>query len=311
MPDNKINYAYRGTYWNKPQGMEESSHSPAKREALRTQKLTKQYNAPEVYNYRAKSKPDALNKSTLDGFKTGSMNSRFHETGGGVRSLPTQVPDLASTVNVNHLRATRDEAIWRDVYTGVRTYNAKNLTGNANEEQFDLAYLHGNGTQMFKRMYETTSMAANKQATAVHQQKVDRANMYAKQPDPNSDYRSIHRRSVNYINYADPVVGTRDHTLSTPKKGCFWVGSGDVDRFQTTNMTAYDLKKKHEFQTRCTSVDTKSRMLNSILPNHQPPPDVLDAYTKKWNQNEATKQHEKNMITEYKGEFLERKTTRF
>mmetsp|Transcript_30067 Transcript_30067/g.57747 ORF Transcript_30067/g.57747 Transcript_30067/m.57747 type:complete len:311 (+) Transcript_30067:104-1036(+) len=295
---------YRSTYVSEPAGAEERHHSPAKREALRTEKIGRQAAAPSINKQRMQNKPaPKIGGSSLDDFKAGAMSARFMESSGNMRSLPTQVPDMSTMVNVNHLRATRQPAIWSDYYSGVRTYNVKNHTGNYNEEKFDMAYLDGNGTKMYKRAYETTNMAYDRVATKTYQDKLDKARMYARQPERKDDFRSVHRPRVNYINYADEKLGRPDHTLTTDKKGCFWVGTGAVDMFTTTNNVAYGKKAQHEYQKRNPNFDGKSRMLHGILPNHCPPKDVLDDYHSRWTKSEGTKRHEKALLSEYKGRF--------
>lgn len=165
--------AYRATYLNEPQGSDERRYTPSKRENLRTEKISKAVGGgTTIQNMRKASQQNGSKMtSSLDSWRAGSMNARFLETSGSVRSLPTQIPDNSVMVNVNHLRAARQPAIWENYYNGVRTYSVKNLTGNFNEERFDLAHLDGNGTLMARRNYETTNAQNNKEATPHYQKK--------------------------------------------------------------------------------------------------------------------------------------------
>lgn len=284
---------FRGTYWNQPQLPETSLHSPSKAETLRKQKLTRQDNADQYRTDKASSKPDQPMYSSLDRFPEPHLGVKLHESSGSVRSLPTQLCDKPVTVNVNHLRATSQEAIWKGYITGNRTYNPKANLGNWVEERFDLSYLHGNSSQMFKRAYESTASASAKEATGAYQQKMVQANMTAKQPDPTKEHRSINRHRPNYINYAGA-----DPTPSTKKQGSYWVGTAASDTYETTNKAAYGERKKQEYQYRCPSSDPKSRMLCGMKPNHQPEPDALDKYRSQWTIHEGVKRSEKTWKSE-------------
>eukprot|EP00976_Prorocentrum_cordatum_P114304 1195829-Prorocentrum_minimum.AAC.3 len=61
------------------------------------------------------------------------------------------------------------------------------------------------------------------------QEKLAKLNMYAKQPDPRNDVRSVFAPHNNYINYAARMTdgSVPDYSLSSPKKvsgryGCYF-----------------------------------------------------------------------------------------
>mmetsp|Transcript_20287 Transcript_20287/g.24243 ORF Transcript_20287/g.24243 Transcript_20287/m.24243 type:complete len:338 (-) Transcript_20287:484-1497(-) len=295
------NNHFRGTYWNKPQPPEEGLHSPSKSETLRGQKLNQQSNADNVRGFKATSSPGHKLNSSLDRFPQDQLTKKMHESSGSARSLPTQLADKPTTVNVNHLRAQREETIWKGYINGARTFDPKTNVDNFIEERFDVSYLDGNSTHLFKRAYESVASASAKEATQPYQQRVTQSTMFAKQADPNKDHRSIHRHRPNYVNYAHE----RDFTPASTKKGAFWVGTAPTDMYETSNMAAYGLGKKHEFQYRSPSTDTKSRMLCGIKTDHRPEKDTLDAYREKWTHHNGVKRSEKSWGSEYTGKFTD------
>lgn len=48
-------------------------------------------------------------------------------------------------------------------------------------------------------------------------------------------------------------------------QGCFWVGTGAVDMFTTTNNVAYGKKAQHEYQKRNPNFDGKVRIEHGIF----------------------------------------------
>lgn len=269
--------SYRGTYWNPPPGKTTEPGSPVSNERLRNQLIQKdRVNQSASFKGRV-GKPKGVNK-----FADDPLNRSMSETGGTLRSLPTQIADKPTTVNINHLRG------------GQRSYPAKTNIDNFVEERFDVNYLSGK-TAFEKKSYESTYMANMREAQKVYLDS-QKKTMVAKLPKLDFDFRSSKWPREGILNYA------RTPNNAMELEGRYWVGTAPAHMYKSMNATSYGESMKPEFQTRSPGSDPRSRMLLKMLPDHKPEPERLAAYNALWHNPDA-RRHEKTWKSEHVGEY--------
>eukprot|EP00218_Dolichomastix_sp_CCMP3274_P014399 CAMPEP_0170143714 /NCGR_PEP_ID=MMETSP0033_2-20121228/12656_1 /TAXON_ID=195969 /ORGANISM="Dolichomastix tenuilepis, Strain CCMP3274" /LENGTH=315 /DNA_ID=CAMNT_0010380181 /DNA_START=54 /DNA_END=1001 /DNA_ORIENTATION=- len=269
---------YRGTYWNPPQQTSTKSLSPVGKERLR-----REQDKTEKHSFAKSSlATGGRHTSNFPRFRTDPLMRSLSDSSGVTRSLPTQIADKPTTVNINHLRG------------GKRSYNPRSNIDNWVEERFDVNYMPAKANQ--KKTYQSIATTTLAEATKAYRDVQTKSSTVSKPPEPGLDYRSIHRTRSNIINY-----GRRPNELES--MGCYWVGTSPASMYKTISQTTYSsAPTTPEFQIRNMSTDARSRMLCSMVPGHMPDKETMDSYNKVWHGPEA-KRFEQNWKSEYSGKF--------
>mmetsp|Transcript_15164 Transcript_15164/g.51888 ORF Transcript_15164/g.51888 Transcript_15164/m.51888 type:complete len:240 (+) Transcript_15164:72-791(+) len=182
--------SYRGTYWSPPELPIQTTLSPTGKESLRQQRIKKASYTTSTSVLRAGSAGSAPELRSLRRINQDPLTRSLSESSGTIRSLPTQIADKPTTVNINHLRG------------GVRSFAPRTNIDNWVEERFDVNYPGSStGPRFAKRVYQSTATVTLGEATSKWRERKAREQMVARVPKDSHDYRSIRGRRTNYINY--------------------------------------------------------------------------------------------------------------
>lgn len=310
---NTRNDHYRGTYWygalNETDGI--ANATPVIKESLRNQKgrlvaRTTRSDLPvrTLHDY------EGVSSLPVGAFK--KSIGTLSETSGTVRSLPTNLSDKPTAVNINHLRSQRTELIWKDFFNGSRTFKPGSNLDNWIEERHDGAYT---SNSIPERQPDTYQSVATKTLKAAQELYSTRTNPSANKKGPavvrinsaeddyrNYGYQRLNKRRPDYLNYASKRndVAATDSNMS----GCYWVGTAPTNDFKSIGRSVYSDHSKLEFQKRSKASDTKSRVLCGVKEGHKPAPKELETYRAKWFMKEGgTPWSDRSWRTEYGSVF--------
>ncbi|XRB03835.1 hypothetical protein NFJ02_18g31900 [Pycnococcus provasolii] len=308
---------YRGTYWYKAldgNSAKDASKgntftgvltpaTPVVGETLRIQKNSILARPPRTAYKTLKD------YGSLDALPTGAFKHSLgplSETSGTVRSLPTQLSDRPTSININHLRSERLELIWKDYYAGSRTFRPGSNVDNWVEERHDAAYHSGTVSERQPTTYESVASKTLKEASRLYTKKKNSSPVVAKVRGVRDDYRShtyqlLNERRPNYINYSNERadVSAKDPNMS----GCYWVGTAPTHMFKSVGSSVYGEKDRLEFQKRSRASDTKSRVLCGIREEHRPALPELNAYRSKWFSKDSRAETAPALATPWRTEY--------
>jgi len=231
------------------------------------------------------------------------VGSHYLESSGLDRSLPTNIPDHPTAIQVNGLRQERTEHVMcpGHVY-GVNSFDARTLCGNWAEERADKSYLPselkastGNDWQWSTTYSEMTDNRADRVlpskgsnaetmytkagsafATGVREEsKSSNAEPTVPEVDPylRGDHRSATRLPGNYVNYQAgqqhlvAMVGGKLNSLPAYETTTQAGFTDPAIKHMPISTGRCDLLYKPPFQIRDPGRDGKSKMLCSIKNN--------------------------------------------